>query len=381
MVAVSSDLTQVIHVDDEPDFAELAAEFVERQDERLSVETATNPNDALDRIRTNGIDCVVSDYDMPDQSGIEFLETVRGEFPDLPFILYTGKGSEEVATEAIHNGVTDYIQKESGTDQYAVLANRIANAVRGYRAQKLVNRAFRAMDQSREGMALLDADGEFIYVNQAYTDIVGYDQEELIGEFWEVVYPDAQANRIYEEILSSVPEEGHWSGDTVYERKDGTRVRVNHALAYSEEGTMICLIRDRSDTENQQGILHEERQRFELFINAVEDYAIFMLDPDGYVISWNTGAERIKGYDEEEILGEHFSIFYTDEQRDAGLPERLLDRALQDGSVEHKGPRVRKDGSTFQADVVITAVYDENEELRGFGKVTRKIENDRISSE
>jgi PAS domain S-box-containing protein len=374
MVAESSDVIHVLHVDDEPDFAELAAEFVERQDERLKVETTTRPQDGLDRIRTNDVDCVVSDHDMPDRSGIELLEIVRAEFPDLPFILYTGKGSEEVASDAISAGVSDYLQKESGTDQYSVLAHRIVNAVTKRRAQKLVDRAFRAMDRSREGMALLDENGEFIYINQAYTDIVGYEQDELIGEFWEVVYPDAQADRITDEILASVPEEGHWSGDTVYEHKDGTRVRVNHALAYSDDGTMICLIRNRSDNENQREFLHEERQRFELFIDAVEDYAIFMLDPDGYIISWNTGAERIKGYSSEEILGEHFSVFYTDEQCDAGLPERLLNRALQNGTAEHKGSRVRKDGSTFHADVVMTAVYDENEELRGFGKVTRNIE-------
>jgi PAS domain S-box-containing protein len=129
--------------------------------------------------------------------------------------------------------------------------------------------------------------------------------------------------------------------------------------------------RDLSDGDDQP-----EATEFSAFVSAVKDYAIFMLDPDGYITSWNTGAERLKGYTEDEILGNHFSIFYTEPQREAGLPERLLDEALATGSVEHVGTRVHKDGSTFQADVVITAVYDEDDTLRGFGKVTRDISDD-----
>lgn len=363
----------VLHVDDEPDFAELTATFLERENERLSVETTTSANDGTERLEEDSIDCVVSDYEMPGKNGIEFLKAVRDDRPDLPFILFTGKGSEEIASEAISAGVSDYLQKRGGTDQYTVLANRIENAVDKYRAEKLVERAFRAMDRSREGIALLDEDGEFIYVNGEYCEIVGYDQTELIGAFWELVYPDEQAQRIYDQILDSVPVNGHWTGDTVYQRKDGSRVVVNHALAYSEEGTMICLIRNVSEAEAQQQALREERQRFDLFIDAVEDYAIFMLDRDGYITSWNTGATRLKGYTEDEILGTHFSVFYTEDQREDELPERLLEQALEQGSAEHQGPRVRKDGTTFQADVVITAVYDQENTHRGFGKVTREL--------
>lgn len=361
----------VLHIDDEPDFANLTAEFLTRRNNRFNITTATSADAGLERIAENQIDCVVSDYDMPVQNGIEVLQAVRKKDADLPFILFTGKGSEEVASEAISAGVTDYLQKEAGTEQYAVLANRIENAVEKYRAEQLVNRAFQAMDRSREGIALLDEDGEFIYVNDAYTDIVGYDRAELIGEFWETVYPDDQVDRIHNEILPVIPQMGHWTGETVYQRKGGRRVLVDHALTYSEEGTMICLIRNVTDFDGQTRALREARQSFELFIDAVEDYAIFMLDPGGYITSWNNGAERLKGYAADEILGDHFSAFYTDKQRQEGLPAQLLTEAREEGSVEHKGPRVRQDGTTFEAHVVITAVYDEDNVLRGFGKVTR----------
>lgn len=363
----------VLHVDDDPDFVDIASTFLERESDRLTVETAPDAGHGLEHLYDRHPDCIISDYEMPGQNGIEFLKAVREDYPELPFILFTGKGSEEVASHAISEGVSDYLQKEVGTDQYAVLANRIENAVDKHRAEELVDRAFHAMDQSREGIALLNEDGEFIYVNESYCEIVGYEHGELIGTFWELVYPDEQAERIYEEILKSVPEQGHWTGDTVYQRKDGSRLLVSHALAYSEEGTMICLLRDLSDTELHQQTLREERKRFDLFVDAVEDYAIFMLDPNGYVTTWNRGAERIKGYQEAEILGNHISTFYTDDQLEEGLPDRLLQEALAEGSVRHRGPRVRKDGTTFQAKVVITAVFDENDNHRGFGKVTQDL--------
>jgi PAS domain S-box-containing protein len=127
---------RILHVDDEPDLAELTAEILERHDERLSVETATDAREGLDHLSGETFDCIVSDYDMPEMDGLEFLETVRKEYDDLPFILYTGKGSEEVASEAIARGVTDYLQKKPGSEQYELLANRILNAVQQQQATR-----------------------------------------------------------------------------------------------------------------------------------------------------------------------------------------------------------------------------------------------------
>ncbi|HET8656625.1 MAG TPA: PAS domain S-box protein, partial [Longimicrobiaceae bacterium] len=104
--------------------------------------------------------------------------------------------------------------------------------------------------------------------------------------------------------------------------------------------------------------LRLSEERFELFVDSVQDYAIFMLDPEGRIISWNRGAARIKGYTEEEVLGKHFSIFYTPEDRETHFPEYALERAAREGRFEDEGWRVRKDGSRFWADVVITALRD-----------------------
>ncbi|WP_417448619.1 response regulator [Halovenus salina] len=133
----------VLHVDDNPSFRELTVSLLEEADERFVVDTEASTADGMERLRRQEYDCVVSDYEMPGKDGIEFLRGVRTEYPDKPFILFTGKGSEEVASKAISAGVTDYLQKESGTEQYAVLANRITNAVDRYNAQ-------RKLDQLRE---------------------------------------------------------------------------------------------------------------------------------------------------------------------------------------------------------------------------------------
>jgi signal transduction histidine kinase/CheY-like chemotaxis protein len=126
---------RVLHVDDDPAFAELAATFLEREDDRIEVLTATSAEAGLDRL-DEGIDCIVSDYDMPGLNGIEFLERVRAADDDRPFVLFTGKGSEEIASEAISAGVTDYVQKSPGNEQYEILVNRIVNAVEARRVRE-----------------------------------------------------------------------------------------------------------------------------------------------------------------------------------------------------------------------------------------------------
>ena len=128
-------------------------------------------------------------------------------------------------------------------------------------------------------------------------------------------------------------------------------------------------------------ILRESEGRFRLLVEGVKDYAIFMLDADGYITTWNLGAQRIKGYGSEEIIGEHFSIFYTDEDVERGHPEEELRIAAAYGSYEEEGIRVRKGGSHFWASVLITALRNEEGDLRGFAKVTRDITARKVAEE
>lgn len=237
----------VLHVDDDPDFADLTADFVEANSDRISVETETSPEAALERLMSESgeFDCIVCDYEMPSMNGIELLERVREEFPDLPFILFTGKGSEEVASEAISKGVTDYLQKEVGTDQYTVLANRIANTVARRRAERRMHLGYLAMATSREGIGILDTSGHYIYVNPAYAELTGYDRASLLGEHWEMLFREEDAERISSEVLPKVPVDGLWTGETTIIRGDGEEMTIDHALTFADDGSMICLIRPR----------------------------------------------------------------------------------------------------------------------------------------
>ena len=127
--------------------------------------------------------------------------------------------------------------------------------------------------------------------------------------------------------------------------------------------------------------LRESEETFHALVSGIKDYAIFMLDRDGRIVSWNEGAERIKGYAAEEILGKHLSVFYTQEAADAGLPDWELALAEREGRFEDEGLRVRKDGSTFWANVVISALWDEQGGLRGFAKVIRDVTEKRLDDE
>ncbi|ERG99090.1 MAG: response regulator containing CheY-like receiver, AAA-type ATPase, and DNA-binding domain protein [Haloquadratum sp. J07HQX50] len=152
-----TDTIRVLHVDDQLDFAEMATTFLEQENDRFDTETVSSASDGLACLADSSFDCVISDYDMPGQDGVGFLKTVRDNYPELPFILFTGKGSEKVASEAISAGVTDYLQKSSGTEQYELLAHRITNAVEQSQAeQRLQEEQHRVQEEQQRLRTLFD---------------------------------------------------------------------------------------------------------------------------------------------------------------------------------------------------------------------------------
>lgn len=232
----------VLHVDDEPDFTDLTSTYLERASYEMEVITADSVEVGLERLETDAIDCIVSDYDMPHRNGLDFLAIVREEYPELPFILYTGKGSEEIASEAISAGVTDYLQKEMGTDQYTVLANRIQNAARQYNTNREIERMGIALQTVEAGIAFLNEDGQFIYVNPEYGEVLGYAPEELTGQPIDMLYPDELADQVYEDILPTVPKDGEWTGESIHIHKDGSRLIVSQRFSYCSAGILLCFI-------------------------------------------------------------------------------------------------------------------------------------------
>lgn len=255
----------VLHVDDNRDFAELVSEFIEREDSVFNVRTAASANRGLNKLVNQTVDCIVSDYEMPEMDGIEFLNAVRDEYPDLPFILYTAKGSESIASEAISAGVTDYVQKRSGSDQYEILANRIRNAVERTRAQRDRQRHLDAIESAQEGVSILNEKGVFEYMNESYANLYGYDSNELIGEQLKTLFYESDIDRIQDELLSETEQREYWHGEVTGVRADGSTFIPSMTLAATDENCLVCTVRDGvARNANEQSIkeLHNTIQTF-----------------------------------------------------------------------------------------------------------------------
>lgn len=203
---------RVLHVDDNPEILEVTKLFLERTDDAFTVVGTQSAVDAINRLQDGGFDCIISDYDMPTTDGLELLEIVREQYPDLPFILYTAQGSEEIASEAISAGVTEYMQKETSNEQYEVLANRVRNAVDRYRSQQQFWDALswyhRIIEQDLAGVFILQ-DREFVYVNEQLADLFGYMQSELLGEPPRCIADGPEDEAILGELAESIDDPGY----------------------------------------------------------------------------------------------------------------------------------------------------------------------------
>jgi PAS domain S-box-containing protein len=233
----------------------------------------------------------------------------------------------------------------------------------------------------------LASDGTIVSWNRGGEMIEGYQSSEILGQHMRVLYtPEDQRDGLPELGLRRAREEGRYETEGWLVRKDGTLFWANVILTvlYSPEGELFGygrVVRDISDKKNATDAALESDRRFRLLVQGVNDYAIFMLSPEGYVTNWNPGARRIKGYTDEQIIGSHFSCFYTPEDAAAGVPHRGLQTAAREGRFEAEGWRVRRDGSQFWAHVVIDAIRDEKGVLIGFAKITRDITERRQAAE
>ena len=226
---------------------------------------------------------------------------------------------------------------------------------------------------------MLDPDGIVTSWNSGAQRFKGYKPSEIIGHHFSRFYTDRdRASGLPEKALATAAREGRFEAEGWRVRKDGSQFWTHVIIdpIRDPDGAVIGfakITRDLTERKAAEGALKRSEEQFRLLVQSVIDYAIFMLDADGRIASWNIGAERIKGYTPEEIIGQHFSRFYTEDERNAGKPERGLGIAAREGRFEKEGWRVRKDGSRFWASVVIDAIRSEQGELIGFAKITRDI--------
>ena len=260
-------------------------------------------------------------------------------------------------------GVLDYVNDELSKDPFKLLV------------QSIVDYA----------IYLLDPQGNVTSWNSGAERIKGFQTEEIVGRHFSLFYTEEDREAgLPATVLETARREGKFEGEGWRVRKDGTRFWASVVVdrINDKNGKLIGfakITRDMTEKREAEHALLQAEQRFRILVQGVTDYAIYMFDSEGKVTNWNAGAERIKGYSPDEIIGEHFSRFYTPEDFDAGVPKRALETARSTGRYEAEGWRVRKDGTRFWASVVIDAIRDEHGVLIGFAKITRDMTEKRES--
>jgi PAS domain S-box-containing protein len=226
---------------------------------------------------------------------------------------------------------------------------------------------------------ILDPTGIVSSWNAGAERFKGYTASEIIGQHFSRFYPEEERKKgTPQRGLDAAARDGKFEGEGWRLRKDGTRFWAHVVIdpIRSPDGTLIGyakITRDLTERRKAEETLRQSEAQFKLLVQGVTDYAIYMLSPEGNIASWNAGAERIKGYAPEEIIGQHFSRFYTPEDREAGAPQKALQAAQQGGRFEKEAWRIRKDGTKFWANVVIDPIRSDTGALIGYAKITRDI--------
>ena len=226
---------------------------------------------------------------------------------------------------------------------------------------------------------MLDRQGRVTSWNAGAQRFKGYSADEIIGEHFSRFYtPEEKAAGVPATALETSARTGVFETEGWRVRKDGTRFWAHVVIdpIRDQNGELVGyakVTRDLTDRKKAEDALRRSEEQFKFLVQGVTDYAIYMLDPEGRITNWNAGAQRIKGYAPEEIIGEHFSRFYTEEDRARGEPQRSLATASREGKFEVEAWRVRKDGTQFWAHVIMDALRDDDGQLQGFAKITRDI--------
>ncbi|MDX6326149.1 MAG: hypothetical protein QOK15_2503, partial [Nocardioidaceae bacterium] len=330
------------------------------------------------------------DVSMPGMDGLEALPEVVRVSPDTRVVLFSGFDEQGLADKARDLGAAAFLEKSvpvdelvnellSLVDRPAVADDggdhRVAVAVDQGVLDEHLERFREVFEEATIGMATMTLTGRLVRVNRALSSLMGRPAAELVG----AAYGDLTDGKT--DLVTAALERIRRGPVDVAQLEhglvgsQGTRwARATLAPVRDSAGRALYLFLQVQDVTGERAALEELRrseERFRLLVDAVEDYAIFMLDPDGHVVSWNSGAQRSKLYSADDIIGQHFRVFYPPDVAARKHPEHELEIALREGHYEEEGWRLRKDGSRFWANVLITAVRNASGEHIGFAKVTR----------
>jgi PAS domain S-box-containing protein len=332
------------------------------------------------------------DVSMPVMDGLEALPRIREVSPLTRVVVFSGFAEQGLVDRARALGAADFFEKSVPLDLLVQRLLELATAPPSAPPTPMsadapstagdarvlaehLERFREVFDEAAIGMATMTLAGGLVRVNRAFADLFHRKETELVGQEYASLVSDAA-----DDVAGSLEDIRNAPIDVVHLEHDieaaepALRVRATLAPVRDSHGQALYVFMQLQDVTAEQAALEGLRrseERFRLLVAAVEDYAIFMLDPTGHIVSWNTGAQRSKLYTADEIIGQHFRVFYPAALQEARHPESELAIALAEGHYEEEGWRIRKDGSRFWANVLITAVHNAEGEHIGFAKVTR----------
>ncbi|WP_424001302.1 PAS domain-containing protein [Haloarcula salina] len=320
----AADRISVLYVDG-PEHGGRVERYLEREDGRFEVVTATGQDEARARLAERDVDCVVSDYQLPTGSGIEFLRRVREDHPRLPFVLFTGNGSEAVASEAIAAGVTDYLQK-GGDDGFAALAERVRDAVERHRSERAAaareRRLRRSCERVSDGFLVLSRAWEVEFVNGAGATQLGVARDRVTGQhLWDAV-PDLRGSPVEDALRSAADAVEPTTVETDCDPLDGWYT----VTAYPDEDGLSVFFRDTSERKRRERELEATRERYEGLVEAFPNGGVFLFDEEcRFTAAGGVDVEAV-GLSEEQMLGRRPSEVFPPEN--AALLESAYEAAL-----------------------------------------------------
>ncbi len=370
----------VLHVDDNPDLGDLTATFLERDDDRFTVETATGAGEALEMVSDHPPDCIVSDYNMPGMDGLEFLEAVRAEYPDLPFVLFTGKGSEEVASDAISAGATDYLQKQSGAEQYQLLANRITNAVRQYRSEEKLRETREeytaVFENAQDGLLLVAVEDDgFRYrqCNPRVVELLGRDTSEIVGATPREALGPENARKVVEPYRTCVERRESVEYTVTLDLPMGRVTRECKASPVTSAGEvdqLVVAFHDITERRERQQELRAERRFIGQALDTLEDL-FYVLDVDGHLRRWNDRVPEVTGYAESELDGMPIDELFPEDEWEAIAAE--LEATLSEEDTTAEAPLLGAEGGRTPFEFTAARLTDEDGTTTGIVGVGRDL--------
>lgn len=378
---------RILIVEDDPTDAFLMERELTRGGMEFESTCVDTEQGFLNEITHHPPDVILSDHGLPAFDGFAALAIARKCLPDVPFIFVTGSLGEETAIETFKSGATDYVLKSRLPNLGPAVLRALGQAnerQRRKQAEEELRRSeecFRTLVESVNDYAIymLDAEGRVATWNSGAERIEGYTADEIIGRSVEVFFSpeDVQKGKL-RQILETAVRDGRCADEGWRLRKDGSRfwAQVVYAAVRDAKGNLSGfskVARDMTDRKRAEEELRRSEERFRKLVEGVQDYAICTLDAEGRVVSWNSASERIEGYRSEDIVGQHFSYVFSAEDKERGKPEEALKEARSHGRFEGEVWLVRRDGTGYWANIVLTPLRDDASNIIGFSEVIRDI--------